>query len=171
MPWSRVVPALLECPPGDLCQRPYPNHKKGCPNYNQRGICPPGASRWTPGLIAERDFVAIWNAFDFGGHVARMQEKHPDWSQRQLECCLYWQGTARRQLREEANLFLFRSNLLLKDVPVEYIPEAHGVNVTETMRRIGIELEWPPKTTTYQIALASVAHDMGGLGVVPEKTS
>jgi hypothetical protein len=36
------------------------------------------------------------------------------------------------------------------------VPEAHGLNVTATMKSIGIELEWPPKTVTYQIALASV---------------
>jgi hypothetical protein len=33
-------------------------------------------------------------------------------------------------------------------------PEAMGVVVTETMANVGIKLEWPPKTVTYQVALA-----------------
>lgn len=33
---------------------------------------------------------------------------------------------------------------------------AMGVNVTETIEKIGIKLEWPPVDTTYQIALAGI---------------
>jgi len=36
------------------------------------------------------------------------------------------------------------------------VPEAMGVNVTETMKRVGIELEWPPVNVAYQIALAGI---------------
>ena len=37
---------------------------------------------------------------------------------------------------------------------VLYCPEAMGVNVTETMKNVGIILEWPPETVTYQIVIA-----------------
>ncbi len=26
-----------------LCVKPYPNHKKGCPNFNKKEGCPPTA--------------------------------------------------------------------------------------------------------------------------------
>ena len=32
-------------------------------------------------------------------------------------------------------------------------PEAQGVNLTETMKNAGIELEWPPENVAYQIVL------------------
>ena len=35
-------------------------------------------------------------------------------------------------------------------------PEACGVNLTATMQKIGIELEWPPENVAYQIVLAGI---------------
>ena len=35
-------------------------------------------------------------------------------------------------------------------------PEAAGVNVTATMASIDIDLEWPPVTVAYQVALAGI---------------
>ena len=104
---------------------------------------------WDAEFVAEARFWAIWNVFPFGQHVAKMRRRHPDWSRRQLECCLYWQNTARKQLRETVLHFLDGRTL-----HVEMIPEAHGVNVTATMRLLGIKLEWPPKRWAYQVALA-----------------
>jgi hypothetical protein len=89
--------------------------------------------------------------YPFGEHIARMKEKHPHWTQRQCANCLYWQGRARKQLREKVKKFLKEQNDS-RLVPL-YIPEAMGVNVTATMKSIGIELEWPPVTVTYQVAL------------------
>lgn len=31
-----------------------------------------------------------------------------------------------------------------------------GINVTETMKELGITLEWPPQKWTYQVAIAGV---------------
>ncbi len=73
------------------------------------------------------------------------------WSERQLACCLYWQGTARKALRELLRWFLHRSG---KGLCVIACPEAAGVNITATMKSIGVELEWPPRTVTYQVVLA-----------------
>ena len=147
-------PVMLECPPGELCQRPYPNHRPGCPNYGKRTSCPPQAAIWDYPKEGTQTFV-VWNAFDFGAHVRRMYETNPKRTKRQAECCLYWQGTARKQLKKRIKEF---TDSLGGDVIwiVYTIPEAHGVNVTETMRRIGIELEWPPKTVTHQVALVVV---------------
>jgi hypothetical protein len=39
-------------------------------------------------------------------------------------------------------------------IVIERCPEALGLNVTATMRMIGIDLEWPPREFTYQVALA-----------------
>jgi hypothetical protein len=150
----KVEPVLLDCPPGDLCQRRYSGHGRGCPNYGKRETCPPQAERWTPDSCWGKAWYAIWNAFDFGAHVEKMRGLHPNWSQRQLECCLYWQGTARKKLKDEVIEFLHHVTPPLPTV--EWVPEAHGVNVTETMRRAGIILEWPPKTVAYQVALVGM---------------
>ena len=147
-----VNPVIIR-PVHGLCLRPYPNHKKGCPNYGKKKDCPPGIPVFDSFYDLSKLIYAIYNKFDFKEHIDRMREKHPDWSQRQLECCLYWQGTARKRLKERIEIF---KRLTGSKYIVTTVPEAMGVNVTETMKRIGVELEWPPVNVAYQIALAGV---------------
>ena len=93
---------------------------------------------------------AIWNKFDFKSHCNKMRALHPDWSSRQIECCLYWQGTARKHLKSNIKLFLKEYPQLI----VVNCPEAQGVDITATMASIGIYLEWSPVDFTYQVVLA-----------------
>jgi predicted metal-binding protein len=124
--------------------------KKGCPNFNKRRSCPPFAPIFDIYFCMD-EVWAIWNVFDFGAHVDRMRLLHPDWSERQLVCCLYWQSKARKSLELEIDSF----KISHPNLHVTRVPEAMGVNVTETMRLIGVELEWPPNNFALQIALAA----------------
>jgi hypothetical protein len=151
MPWKAVTLAV-DPSVRDLCARRYPGHPRGCPNHGKKPGCPPRAPLVGDVIRLDRPTWVVWNRFDLTAHVDRLRGKHPGWSWRQLSCCLYWQGGARKALHAEV-LRLLR--LLRGRWPVEVIrcPEAQGVNVTETMRRAGVELEWPPRTTTYQVAV------------------
>lgn len=147
--YARVKP-VLDTTVRALCRKSYPGHPKGCPNYDKKETCPP-ARPLLFDLIDETEPVyVIWTIFPFGAHVSKMKGVHPEWSDRQAKCCLYWQGTARKKLRQTVELF----QCTYSDLRIIYIPEATGVNVTETMRSIGKELEWPPVNWTYQVALA-----------------
>lgn len=131
-----------------LCVHPYPNHPKGCPNFNHKAGCPSDAP------LFERAFDssgvwAVWNVFDLAGHVAKMKAAHPTWSDRQLVCCLYWQPGARSKLRDKIREFMREHRG--EGLHVCAVPEAMGVDVTATMRAVGIELEWPVRTRAYQI--------------------
>jgi predicted metal-binding protein len=132
-----------------LCVKPYYNHPKGCPNFNKRPSCPPQAPLLDKILNLSKPIHIAYNRFDLAQHVRIMKSKHSTWSQRQLECCLYWQGKARKQLRLKVEAFLENNG----NGAVLYCPEACGVDITKTMRSIGIKLEWPPKIYTYQVAL------------------
>ncbi len=134
-----------------LCAYPYPNHKKGCPNFRKLERCPPGCPLFSDKFDMAGPFYAIINEFDLAAHVARMKAKHPAWSQRQLECVLYWQGTARKQLHKRVLRFLKKH----PELSIEDHPEAGAVNVTETLQRVGINLEWPPKNIVRQVAIAA----------------
>ena len=158
MTWKQVVPVLNPSVRG-LCTRPYPGHPRGCPNHGKRDTCPPAAPLLGEYYDLSRAVWVIWNRFPFGEHVARMQAKHPDWSDRQLACCLYWQGTARKQLEETIAMFTMAVGAL----SVTRCPEAMGVDVTATMASLGISLEWPPGQWAYQVALA-------GAGASPEQS-
>jgi len=149
MPWKRVD-LCVDYSVRSLCQRTYPGHLHGCPNFFQKDTCPPRRPHINHLINLDKHAWVVWNAFNMARHIKRMRKRHPDWSLRQLVCCLYWQGGARKALREE--VYLFRSHFI-RPLPIVWIPEATGVNVTETMRRIGIELEWPPLQTAYQVAV------------------
>ena len=147
--WAKVEVAIDNSMP-DLCRKPYPLHPKGCPNYGMKAGCPPQSKFITRVLRTGRPIYAIYNKYDIARHLARMRRLHPDWTSRQLHCCLYWQGTARKQLRKE--IIEFKKEH--PDMIICHTPEACGVNVTATMASIGIELEWPPENWAYQVVLA-----------------
>jgi len=141
-----------------LCRRVYPGHPRGCPNYGIKPGCPPTAPMYDSVYNLrdlERPVIAIINWFDLTQHVARMRERHPDWSERQLYCCLYWQKGARRDLKREVDEFLETRPAYR----AEFTPEAMGVNVTATLKAAGIVLEWPPRKRAAQVALAGIPLD------------
>jgi len=73
----------------ELCKSPYPNHPRGCPNYGKKKGCPPKQKLFFD--VFDCYFYLIFTEFDLGSHVSRLKKKHPKWTQRQLECCMYWQ--------------------------------------------------------------------------------
>ena len=135
-----------------LCVRPYSNHPKGCPNYGKRALCPPQVKTIDEIFSINKGFWVVWIDFNFSVHCKKMKRKHPHWTQRQIECCLYWQGTANKMLKEAVKNFL-GSNDNWRPI---FCPEAMGVNMTATMKKLGVELEWPPKNMVRKIALLGI---------------
>lgn len=169
------VNPLIDHSVRNLCAKPYPGHPKGCPNFNHKYGCPPGAQLFDNVFDISKPVFAIYNQFDLKSHIERMREANPEWSKAQLSCCLYWQNTARKQLSKEVLKFIYHDELygrchvamapykgIIGDLKnwthriIQSPPEAMGVNITETMKNAGIILEWPPETVTYQIALAGI---------------
>jgi len=153
MPYSEVQVIMLDVPAASLCAKPYPGHPKGCPNLGKKDGCPPRVVPIDQRLDLSRPVFAIYNSFDMAEHAGRMRDAHPQWSDRQLRCCLYWQPAARRALRAEIRLF----HRHLPGMTVIECPEACGVNVTATMETCGIYLEWPPVEYARQVVLAGEA--------------
>lgn len=149
MPYSQIKP-VIDLGVRGLCQRAYYNHPRGCPNYGKKNGCPPDCRTICQIISRESPVYAIWNKFDFAGHCLEMRRQHPAWSKRQVECCLYWQPKARKQLSSEITKFLAEHHNFI----IVANPEGAGVNLTKSMQAIGIELEWPPETVAYQISLA-----------------
>jgi len=81
-----------------------------------------------------------------------MKLRHPQWSERQLRCCLYWQTGPRKKLAAKVTAFLVEH----EDYVADFCPEAEGVNVTQTLRLSGINLEWPPRKIARQVAFVGV---------------
>lgn len=148
----------------NLCFKPYHNHRKGCPNYGKRKTCPPQAPLINEFFDLDKRIMAVCVHFNLKLHRQKMKLKHPKWSKRQLECCLYWQGGVRKRLRQEVVYNLTRETLFDGGTLIATDrPEAMGVDVTETMKNAGVILEWPPEKTVLKIAfIGSATDDKGG---------
>ena len=151
MNWA-IVDLVIDLSVRNLCFKPYPNHRRGCPNYKKKPGCPPQAPMISDVLDITQPVWAVWNVFDFASHCKKMKAAHPGWSKRQIECCLYWQPRARKQLKGIIEEFSGTH----KGLRFISCPEACGVNVTKTMCSVGQILEWPPFTKTYQIIIAGL---------------
>ncbi len=147
------VKPMLQNTVRKLCCKPYYNHPKGCPNFGERNTCPPTAPFLNDFLDLTKKVLAVCIHFNLGQHIEKMKTKHPNWSQRQCECCLYWQGSIKKKLKYEIKYNMERYPLFdgYKLVATD-CPEGMGVNVTKTMKKVGIILEWPPKKTVRKIA-------------------
>lgn len=143
--------------PRSLCVKPYKNHKKGCPNYGKKADCPPTVPMFDQIFDVTKPVYAIFSTYDLFSHTEKMRSNHPNWTETQLLNVLYWQGTARKYLKEKINDFtlIYRE----KGYYTTTSPEAMGVDVTATLKNVGIELEWPARKTVYKIAFAGIPLD------------
>ena len=139
--------------PRSLCAKEYHGHKKGCPNYGKYDLCPPNAPMFDEIFDMSKDVYLIHYAYDIKSHMEKMKNKHPHWTDRQLRNVLYWQGTAKKFHRAEIKKFLDKYGHLGYEVAT---PEALGVDVTKTLEKVGIILEWPPMNYSYRIAFAGI---------------
>lgn len=127
------------------CKLPYPGHPKGCPNYGKRAKCPPQAPLFAD--IINPPYILVGVKFNLEEWANSMKEKHPNWSDRQARCCLYWQGKVRKILRETCE------SIVDDDMVACYIPEAMGVHVFKTCAEVGIKLERNPQKFVWKIAI------------------
>lgn len=143
----------------DWCKLPYPGHPKGCPNYNKKDTCPPIVPLVTDKFdLSQQHWIAV-TKFNLKEHASALKEKHPDWSDKQCRCCLYWQNTVRKELRGFVNEFIKEMNFIsnfsanIGELDSTLIPEAMGVNIFRTCHRVGIKIKKNPSDIVYKVAL------------------
>jgi len=139
----------------DWCKLPYPNHPKGCPNYNNSEQCPPKVKMINEYFDLDRPHWFIINKFDILSFSNRMKEKHPNWSDKKSRCCLYWQNSVRKKLKGLCE----QMKEINPEMEYTLIPEAMGVNVIKTAKRIGIPIKVRPKN--YIIKIAFIGYPSG----------
>jgi len=123
---------------GTYCCHPYEGHKNGCPNF-------PSCMKYRPDfklLQDDYEWFAVYEEFNLKIHADKMKALHTDWSIQQCYCVLYWQGGVRKRLKQKAKdaVMSFGNGIILD------IPEAHGINVFETMLKTGfiVDMKYHP---------------------------
>ncbi|MFX1536121.1 MAG: DUF2284 domain-containing protein [Promethearchaeota archaeon] len=132
------------------CRKPYPDHQQGCPNYGKKKECPPQAPLIEDFLDLTKQHWFVVVIFDLIFHARKMKDKHPNWTEKQCRCVLYWQNTVRKELRTACDLF---ANRHPDELVYTLIPEAMGVHVIRTARLVGLPIKARPKDVIYKIAL------------------
>lgn len=122
---------------GQWCRLPYPRHPRGCPNFGHKDVCPPAAPQLADRIDTARPMYLVHSEFDLAGHARAMRHKHPQWSDDQCRCVLYWQPRSRKQLKVRTEQAM---KMLCCDW-VSYVPEAMGLNVYATAALGGLRLE------------------------------
>lgn len=135
------------------CLKPYPDHNKGCTNYNKLDRCPPKVCKIHEFIDLDKDIWFLINQFDLAAHREwmreRMKKRNRIWTDRQCNCVLYWQSKQRKILREFSESFI-------QSIPgtvYDLCPEAKGVNVFKIARSIGIPMVARPTEMIYMVSL------------------
>lgn len=141
------------------CKLPYPNHRKGCPNYNKNPLCPPKAKYMIDILNKYFNFYLIYAEFNLKKQKERMLNLHQHWSDKQAGCLLYWQNSVKKILKHQINkicrknrnktLYLFSCGSGFKGTELNqktiYSMEAGGIDVFKTLKNNYIDFELKPK--------------------------
>lgn len=135
----------------DWCRLPYYNHPYGCPNYGVNSGCPPLVARIEEYFdLSKSCWLAIVD-FDLSSHKKRMKELHNNWSENQLKCVLYWQGTVKKELKDLCEDFIFDN--IGENIIYTLCPEAMGLHVFSTMRKLGYKINKNITDIVYKVAL------------------
>lgn len=149
------------------CKLPYPNHPKGCPNYNKNPLCPPNSKYMKYILEQYNYFYLIYTDFDLKSHREKMLLKHPNWTNRQANNLLYWQGSVKKILKDiikkiyrlnpNSKKYLLFCGSGLKDKIFNqnniYSMEAVGIDVFKTLKNNDINFEYKPRNKVILVSL------------------
>lgn len=135
----------------EWCRLPYPDHPRGCPNYNHKSGCPPMVAKIESFIDLDKKVLLVVEPFDLAGYINVMRSKHPLWSDRQLRNVLYWQGHVNKVLSTECSLLAKRIGGVWTTCP-----EAMGVDVIRTVRRFGIPIKPRPTDWVFKIGLVGM---------------
>lgn len=100
--WKKIDPSTIICYEEilELCQRPYPGHPYGCPNVKKcRGMDIPLFNKLNMDYGFEH-FYLVYAVFDFKAYKQLRRAEHPDWTDRQVACVLYWQHSVKKRLKD-----------------------------------------------------------------------
>ncbi len=138
--------------PRGLCVKKYHNHRRGCLKYGEKEICPPKIPMYDQVFDMSKDIYLIDTPFRIGDHYRKRRELQPTWTEYEIKNSRHWQNGVISQHEAEIEKFY---NIYGREY-IAITPEALGVDVTATLKEVGIYLEWPPEEITHRISFAAI---------------
>jgi predicted metal-binding protein len=166
MPWIEISKENIIFDPKVRTYCYNPNFK--CPNYGNSWACPPKAPYLEKQIILYTRFFLIYIKQDidmnkkevFESMRDRLEEEITNFikehSRNYKQVQILWDGYC-RLCEKEGKKCTIKSKLPCRyPDEIRYSMEAIGINVTETVRRVELDIEWPPKNHIYRVGLICV---------------
>ncbi len=159
------------------------NPKFRCPNYGHSWACPPESPFLKETVSEFKKFYLIYYQFNLKEYVEKERIKNPKRSEKRIKESFYREEFIRDYLEQEIIKFIrnyetpYDNMLILWDgycricykerkqctydqkqpcrypEKIRYSMEACGIDVNATVKKVNIELEWPPVNYSYRFGL------------------
>ena len=166
MPWIEIAKKdiVFDHKVQTYCNNP--NFK--CPNYGHSWACPPEAPYLEEKIKQFERFFLIYIKYDVDKEKeknfrqyefmrAKIEEEISNFIQNNTieynAIQILWDGHCRLCEKEGKRCTIDEQLPCRYPDEIRYSMEAIGINVTETVRKIGLEIEWPPRNHIYRFGL------------------
>lgn len=137
--------------PRSMCIKPYKNHKYGCPNFGKLDTCPPNIPCMYDQIFDVNEVYALATKFDLEKYYQKRQKNRPDLPIGQIKNIRNWQPITLKE-NDYAIAEFYKENPDKQDFISTRLLECMGVDVVNTMKRVGLYLTFPVEKYTYRIA-------------------
>lgn len=100
-----------------------------------------------------RKLKLIIAKFDFEKYIHLMQQKNPNWSQKQIRCVLYWQSQIKKILKKEIQKYHPDLVLSCGSGIGTYSMEAVGIDVMNSLKKLNFPIEIKPQHYVHLVCL------------------
>lgn len=140
--------------PRSMCIRPYKNHKNGCPNFGRLLACPPNIPCMYDEIFDVSDVYAVVTKFDLNSYFAKRIEKRPDLPLGQIKNLRVWQSIAIKENDLALHDFYLENKNLCNYVSTRML-ECMGVDVVNTMKKVGVNLKFPVDDYAFRVSFVA----------------
>lgn len=144
--------------PRSMCINPYKNHKNGCPNFGVLPTCPPNIPCMYDEIFDCSDVYAVVTKFYLEEYFNKRRERRPDLAEGQIRNIRAWQPIAIKE-NDYAISDFYQENPDKKDYVATRLLECMGVDVINTMKKVGVEITFPVKEYAYRVAFIAKVYE------------
>jgi predicted metal-binding protein len=169
MPWKEIPQEALIF---DTKVQSYCNNPKYvCPYFGHSWACPPKAPYLEEEIMSYESYFLIYTKFDLKGNSMKNKKRYKGYSymrkimEKEIESFLkqhndrfdelkiLWDGHCRICEKENKTCSIENNIPCRYPNKIRYSMEAVGIDVTQTVKNVNLDIEWPPVNRIYRFGL------------------
>jgi predicted metal-binding protein len=172
MPWKEISKDLIIFDP--IVQSYCNNPEYLCPYYGHSWACPPNAPYLEEEIMNYKKYYLIYTKFDLKGKKHNKHKKSLSYSymrenmeyemenflethrEKFNELRILWDGHCRICEKEDKKCSIEDDDPCRYPDKIRYSMEAVGIDVTQTVKNVNIDIEWPPINHVYRFGLVCI---------------